>query len=258
MAEPGSPAAAARRRNLFSGLDLGKSADYSVLATVERFPLAEPVAKRRWRYELVWLAAWDLGTRYTAAAPGEPSVIGDLKGLFDRPALTGTTLAVDYTGVGLPVYEQIAASNVRANRRPILITGGHKVTTPEENRDGTFHVPKVEIVGIMVVLLEAGLLKWVAAGSKGALKHVDRLERELGKFREFVTRKKNVTFEAESGAHDDFVLALGLALWLAENLYGGDPTGISVGEPSQDAAAGSVLETMPAGASPGGRLLRLS
>ncbi len=257
MPDPGSPAAAPKRRALFSGLDLGKNADYSVLATVERFKLAKPVAKRRYRYELVWLEAWELGTRYTALAPGQRSVIGDVKSLFDRPALSKTCLACDYTGVGMPVFEQLQAAKVNARLNPVLITSGHNVQTPRETKDGSWPVPKVELAGVLIVLLAHGLLKWVEPGKPGALKFAARLEKELTAFREFLTKKKNRTFGAEASQHDDFVLALGLAVWLAEHLYGGSADEIAVGGASAESTpSGSVLEQMPAGASPAGNAIK--
>lgn len=254
--DPGSPAAALKRRQLYSGLDLGKTADYSTFVTVERFKLDRRVAKRRFRYELAWLDAWELGTRYSPSYPGEKSVIGDVAALYAREGspLARTALAVDYTGVGNAVYEQIVAARFPARLSPILITSGHTIMRPDETKDRSYHVPKVEIVGVLTVLLEAGLLKWTAPGERGALQYVERLEAELTAFKEFVTKKKNATFGAESSAHDDFVLALGLAVWLAENSGGGSPEDIASGSAAE--AEVGVLSSMPAGVSPTGRSLK--
>jgi hypothetical protein len=232
-----------RHEQLISGLDLGKAADYSVLAVVGRSKLEKPVAKRRFKYALRWLQAWELGTPYTATRPGVRSVIGDVKARFDAPALRKTVLAVDYTGVGMAVVEQVIAAKVAARLNPVMITGGHTVSTPDETKDRSWHVPKPELVGTLTVLLENDLLKWAAPDSPHALPLIRRFEKELTAFREFVTRKKNVTYGAEASAHDDIVLAVALACWLGEHTGTSDPAGI--GGPGE--GEGSAVGSAPAG-----------
>ncbi|HEY1191668.1 MAG TPA: hypothetical protein VGE74_28810 [Gemmata sp.] len=231
---------AAPPEKLFSGLDLGKAADFSVLATVGRRKLDRPVAKRRFSYAVRWLASWELGTRYTATRPGERSVIGDVKALFEQPALTWTTLAADYTGVGMAVIEQVQAAKVQARLHPVCITAGHSISTPEETKDGSWHVPKKELVSTLVVLLENDLLKWQAPNTKGALPLIGRFEKELQAFREHVTRSKNVTYGAEHSQHDDIVMGVALACWLAEHTGAGDAAGVSVPEGRDASAVGGA------------------
>lgn len=241
------------REKLIAGLDLGKNADFSVLVVVGRKKLDKPVSKRRHTYAVRWLQTWELGTRYTAMRPGERSVIGDVKGRFDAPQLAWAPLAVDYTGVGMAVVEQVQAAKVKARLNPVCITSGHTVQTREETKDGSWHVPKTELVGNLTVLLENDLLKWQAPGTPGALPLIGRFEKELGAFREFITRKKNVTYGAEASAHDDLVLAVSLACWLGEHSGGGDVSGISV--PDTDAAGPGVLDGAPADVFATGRAL---
>jgi hypothetical protein len=124
-----------------------------------------------------------------------------------------------------------------------MITSGHSVMTPDETKDRSWHVPKVELIGTLVVLLENNLLTWERPGSPRALPLIGRWEKELTAFREFVTRKKNVTYGAEASAHDDIILSVSLACYLGEHFGGGDPTGIVV----PDAADASVVGTAPAG-----------
>jgi hypothetical protein len=228
---------------LIAGLDLGKNADFSVLVVVGRKRLEKPVAKRRYSYAVRWLQTWELGTRYTATRPGEPSVIGDVRDRFDAPQLRYAPLAVDYTGVGMAVVEQVIAAKVRARLNPVCITSGHGVKTPAETKDRSWHVPKVELIGALTVLLENDLLKWERPGSPKALPLINRFEKELSAFREFVTRKKNVTYGAEASAHDDLVLAAALACWLGEHTGAGDPAGIGLPE----GAGRSAADTAPAG-----------
>lgn len=238
---------AATAEKLFSGLDLGKAADFSVFVTVGRHRLEKPVAKRRYRYTLRWLQAWELGTRYTATTPGQRSVIGDVRTLYDQPALRWTALAADYTGVGTAVIEQVIAAKVKARLHPVCITSGHRISTPEETKDGSWHVPKKELVSTLVVLLENDLFKWQAPGTKGALPLIGRFEKELQAFREHVTRAKNVTFGAEQSQHDDIVMAAALACWLAEHAGGGGFDGVGVPRGRDASAVGGAPDGVFAG-----------
>jgi hypothetical protein len=215
---------------LISGLDLGKNADFSVFVVVGRSRLPHPVAKRRYTHAVRWLQAWDLGTRYTATKPGERSVIGDVKARFESPQLRYTPLAVDYTGVGMAVVEQVLAAKVKARLNAVCITSGHSISAPGETKDRSWHVPKKELVSTLVVLLENDLLKWQRPDSAGALPLIGRFEKELAAFREHVTRKKNVTYGAEQSQHDDIVMAVALACWLGEHTGTGDASEITVPE----------------------------
>lgn len=219
---------------LFSGLDLGSVADFSVLCTVERSPRFEPGTepqrrpdRRRWRYTVRWLESWDLGTRYT-------DIVAGVRDRFETPALKWTRLAADMTGVGVAVVDQIRAARVAARVTPVVITAGHKTTRDEKT--GECHVPKKELVSTLLVLMQAGLVKWAdprtlpKAGEAGAYRAMlVKLEKELADFRVKLTRAANETFGGDKSQHDDVVLALMLACWLGEHAGSGDPSGVSTG-----------------------------
>ena len=233
---------------LVSGLDLGRCADYSALATLERSPAPEAVRtrKRRWIYRLRWLETWDLGTRYTAVKPGERSIIGDVRTRFDTDMLKDTMLAVDFTGVGTAVVDGLKAAKVPARIHPILITAGHSISRPNENKERSWHVPKKELVSTLITLLQSDLLKWprVEGSPKpGFQATLARFEKEMAEFRVKVTKSANETFAGDKSQHDDLVLAVMLAAWLGENTGAGDPSGI--GLPSDDDR--SVLDGAPDG-----------
>jgi hypothetical protein len=233
---------------LVSGLDLGKVADFSALATLERVKLEKPVARRRYRYTLRWLETWELGTRYTTSNPAERSIIGDVRKRFDTPQLRWTPLAVDQTGVGNAVVDIIRAARVPARITPVVITSGHAITVDKET--GETHVPKKELVSTLLVLLEGGLIKWTKPGERGALPLISRFEKELSEFRVHVTRSRNETFGADSSQHDDLVLAVALAAWLGEHTGGGDPSGIGVPGETENSLAGALPGTFAAGPTP--------
>ncbi len=213
---------------IFSGLDLGQSKDFSALACVNRLPLAQPLPKRRWRYEVRWLQTWELGTSYVTIA-------ADVGKLFARPQLAGSVLVPDYTGVGRPVFDQLKANRVRARLTPVLTTGGK---LSHEGENGVWSVPKVELVSTLQVLLQAELVK---IGT--AVPLADRLRKELTEFRVKITKARNETFGADASQHDDLCFALMLAVWCGERDGGGLTSGIGtppVGE-------GNVTETAPGG-----------
>lgn len=212
-----------------SGLDLGQRQDPSTLAVLEQKPLDRPVGRRRWRYECRHLEEWPLGTRYTQVAE-------DVRQRFDTPQLRWSKLAPDYTGVGAAVVEQLRAARVTARLRPVLITSGSAVTLHEETR--SYHVPKVDLVATLQVLLQVELVT-----VDRRLKLADKLRQQLGQFRVSVTRAKNETFGAESGSHDDLVLAVALAAWLGEREGGGDAAGVS----GPAVGSGCEVERAPAG-----------
>lgn len=208
---------------IVSAIDLGKVNDVSALACLDQHPAPHPVAKRRWRYDLVWLEAWELGTPYTA-------ITAAVKARFASPRLRGTRLGIDAGGVGQAVLDIVRAAKIQARIVPILSTSGHTVSTPEETKDGSFHVPKVELVGTLIALLQAGLIRW----DVGSLPAAAKLEKQLLAYRETITRAKNRTFDAPSGQHDDLVAAVANAAWLGERTGGLSltPETVRTGRPS--------------------------
>jgi hypothetical protein len=239
---------------LVSGLDLGKVADFSALAVLERTKLDKPVAKRRFRYSLRHLETWDLGTRYTSVAGGK-SIIGDVRKRFDTPQLRWTPLAVDQTGVGNAVVDIIRAARVPARITPVVITSGHAITVDKET--GETHVPKKELVSTLVVLLEGGLMKWAHPGTPGALALIARFERELSDFRLRVTKSRHETFGADASQHDDLVLAVALAAWLGEHRGCGDLSGMTTADPATDTVlAGAPDGTFATSVNPNPEALR--
>lgn len=217
--------------DLICGLDLGMISDFSALSVLQRLPAPAPTRKRRWRYHLRWLETWDLGTRYTEIVEG-------VRRRFDSDQLKGSRLAIDMTGVGVAVVDQVRAAKVKARVTPVVITAGHAIT--KDPKTGEVHVPKKELVSTLMVLLQGGHVKWEAPGQPGALKLAGRFEKELAEFRVKVTKSANETFGADRSQHDDIVLSVMLAVWLGENVGTGDPAGIVVPEGGESSAVGGA------------------
>lgn len=209
---------------IFSGLDLGQTKDSSTLAVLDRIALDKPTPKRRWRYEVRWLQAWQLGTSY-------PAIVSDVAKLYERPQLERTHLVADITGVGRPVFDMLKASRVRAALVPVLTTGGQLPHLDKET--GGWSVPKRDMVATLQVLLQGEFIKWSAK-----LPLASRFERELSEFRVTITKARNETYGAAASQHDDLVFAVMLAAWLGERDGGGLQDGIGVDD-------GSLFENAP-------------
>jgi hypothetical protein len=185
------------------GLDLGKSADFSALAIMERTSKPDEAKpdKAVYHYACRHLQRWPLQTTYT-------SIIADLAAMLAQEPLAGNCqLVVDGTGVGAAVVEMVRAAKLPAKLVPVLITAGHAVTKV----DGTLHVPKRELASTLVTVLQTGRLKIALLPER------EILERELGLFRVKVTSAGNETYEAwRERDHDDLVLSTALALFVGE------------------------------------------
>jgi hypothetical protein len=82
--------------------------------------------------------------------------------------------------------------------------------TPSD--DGSLHVPKKELVGVLQLLRQGRRLKIARLPER------DLLVRGLGNFNVKITTAGNETFEAwRERDHDDLVLAVALACWLGES-----------------------------------------
>jgi len=228
-------------RQIISGCDLGKISDYTAFAVFERtrpivknpgvvvvdeggskttsLSAIKPLSvfgnqKRDWKYNLIRMDRWELGTDYYKIASW-------LAKAYSKPVeqggLGGTILAVDKTGVGNAVLEIVvnemkkeATSLHRASIRPISITGGNTV-----NPDGAgWKVPKKELVSVLQALMGTGRLS-----IEKRIPSCATLLKEFENFKYEIRKDKagddaaDVWREAE---HDDMVLACALALWVGE------------------------------------------
>lgn len=215
---------------LTCGLDLGQSQDHSALAGVEQVALPAPIHRRRFRYVVRLLDEYELGASY-------PDQVQRVARTLSHPVLSGSRCAVDYTGVGRPVYDLLRDANPPVLLYPVLTTSGSAATFDRRTRE--CHVPKSEQVALLQVLLQCELLNW-----HEKLSTARRLEQQLSKYRVRITRAKNETYGAESGTNDDLVSAVMLAIWLAEHVGSADPGGISVGDSAFD-ASGRPLRVDP-------------
>jgi hypothetical protein len=224
------------------GLDLAQASDYTALCVLKisqpEPPDSEPI------YDLVALARYR-GERYPAIVdrveriagspklrppPPEP-VPGDPIASFPRvdpwasglailrpvapPAPARPKLVVDATGVGRAVVDMFLRPSMleAAELVPLTITAGE---TWRRDRWGStrltgYWVGKRELVSVLVARLQGGRLRFIPGDPLAGA-----LEEELRNFKVKVTKAANVQFEAREGEHDDLVLSVAMALWIAE------------------------------------------
>jgi hypothetical protein len=192
----------------YLGLDLGQAQDYSALAILERQGHGTGSV-----YHCRHLQRWPLRTSYMAIVADTARMVNS-KELQPADELLRRTepkpiLAVDATGVGAPVIDLFKAERMNGQLEPIQITGGSEVT----NENGTTRVPKRDLVSTAQVALQNNRLQIAAA-----LPDAQTLTRELQNFQVKITDNAHDTYGAwREGTHDDLVLAVALALWIAEN-----------------------------------------
>jgi hypothetical protein len=181
----------------FAGLDLGQTQDPTAFVLVERTRRGDlPV------YAVRHLERFHLGTAY-------PAIVERMKTITGKPPLRGQHLAVDQTGVGRPVVDMLRAAGLPVKLWPITITHGLTVALGPA---GERHVPKKDLVAVVQLLLQSRRLLIARSLPQAAL-----LQRELETFKVKITANANESFEAwREKDHDDMVLALSTALWVAE------------------------------------------
>lgn len=184
-------------REFFFGVDLGKLTDYSAIAIVEQFVVRDgfdPYLRSEvWKIRNVvrHLERVRLGTSY-------PRVVERVAGLVEKASAAGRcSVVVDATGVGEPVVDALRAERMGVELIPVTLTGGaHSVRAA----GGSWHVPKKEIL--------VGLQGMVA---RREIEVSSALALRDDFFEEMAAIGRGL--RAEGKAHDDMVMAVGLACW---------------------------------------------
>lgn len=174
------------------GLDLGQSPDYTAVALIEYEHIQQP------EYRLRGLHRFPRGTPYNQLADPIWERIEQLP--TDGPL----NIAVDATGPGRPVVDYLIDELYPARLFAITITAGHEASGTDRK------LPKRDLIATTSLILEQGRLHIA-----NNMRHADALIDELLTYRRLISENGTETYTAPSGRHDDLVLALSLALWLA-------------------------------------------
>ena len=194
-------------KSLFCGLDLGQSADYSALSIIEciRSYNTWTGESEITKLNCVFLKRWALHSSYPSIVANVAQLMHSLKP-YQSPDYK-PVLAVDATGVGMPVVDLFRREKINCDLRPIQIVGGANVS--QEN--GVFRVPKRDLVGAAQVSLQSRILKIAPQ-----LPEAGTLIKELQNFKVKITDAGNDTYSAwRDSDHDDLVLSVAMAVWCA-------------------------------------------
>lgn len=187
----------------WAGLDLGPTGQFTGLAVLERRGKVN-------QYGLVRDSTY--AVRHLARFPPN-TPYGDIKaavqGVFAEPGLKGGHLVVDQTAVGRAVFELFRDGLRSVNVRAVSVTAGSAAQIDDL---GTWQVPKKDLVGNMQVLLQGRRLKVAPT-----LELAPTLVTELQQFQlKAVPISADALIEWRERPHDDLVLAVAVAAWLAE------------------------------------------
>ena len=188
-------------KKYYVGLDLGQARDYSALA------IAEATGEGKDCVCLIrHLERWQLGTSY-------PAICSDALKMVNGAPLEKAKLIVDATGVGRPVVDLIRPG-LGPRLCAVTITGGVNETREIIRGGSWWTVPKRNLVSTAQVMLQSRRLKIAASLPEAAT-----LTRELEGFQVKIdSETAHDSYGAwRTGAHDDLVLAVALAIWGALN-----------------------------------------
>lgn len=206
------------------GLDLGQSIDYSALAVVEK--ITTNILKYRGTEQEVTchlrhLARFALGVPY-------PRIVATTINILSSPEFGGSpTLVIDATGIGAAVFDMFNLERQvrREEKKPTYNLDGVKITGGEGKgrTDGDYYiVPKAEL--LKPFYTDYGTERFVIAED---LRDREEFIRQIQAFEYEISDSGRASFGAKPGVHDDYVIAVALAVWRAKlvpfgyNFYGG-------------------------------------
>ena len=146
-------------------------------------------------YQVRHMERLPLGTPY-------PAIIAHVGRLISR--VPGAKLAIDFTGVGRPVFDLFHFAGI--SPIGVLITGG---TVPSQEGH-ILSVPKLSLISRLKLYSIKGNYEYTKTYPTRQI-----LVRELQDFKVEYTAAGNITFNARVGKHDDLLLALAIACWVA-------------------------------------------
>lgn|SRR5215510_1109213 len=186
------------KRRFFIGVDVGQSIDPSAICILER---VEGFTKNSESLDCVHLERLPLGLSY-------PTQVQRLLEMCLRSPLyeSDTYLAIDATGCGRPVFDMFRQAGIKCKRLTgVLIHGGDETT----HEQFYTKVPKRTLVSGAIAKMQTNLR--IAKD----LAEVETLRSEMQTFEMRLSEAGHDSYNARSGAHDDLLMALCLAVWQA-------------------------------------------
>lgn len=195
---PPAPEPATPPTEYVVGLDLAQVHDFTAVSVVELRGAGDERT-----YGVRHLERLRRGTDY-------PDQVAHVAALLSQEPLRSAecTLVIDQTGIGRPVADLFRRAELAARLVGVTIHAGNEVSG--DAAEG-FAVPKRDLIAVAQVALQRQRLKIAPT-----LREATTLTRELADYRVSISQSGRDTYDARSGAHDDLVLSVCLALWFAE------------------------------------------
>lgn len=211
-------------------LDLGQAQEYTawvVLARNSKLVQRKPI---RWEREtaIVHAERFAPGTAYA-------DIIHALRNRYGPYPLHQSHLIIDQTAVGRPVLELFHAARTLYREHPVRITA----RTNESFEEGCQLIPKVDLVGLLQLMLQDRKLK-----IPSKLNSADVLVDELQQFQirpQLHSDQPDLNWRERP--HDDLVLAVALACWYSERVIREDEGWAMPSEPVSYMPAKESWET---------------
>lgn len=176
-------------------VDLGFARDYTALAIVQRVELAVLDQVQRPEYHVRSLKRFPLRTE-------TPAIIHHLYDLVQwRPLRDKIKVVVDGSGSGRPIHQEMARTGLRPT--PYVITAGG-------GAHGN-HVSKQVLVSRLKLCMEQRRVK-----VSPYLQLSAELKGEFQNFQAKISPSGNWKYGAAAGTHDDFVMAIAMAIYFFE------------------------------------------
>jgi hypothetical protein len=185
----------------YVGLDLGQARDYSAIIVNEKRVAQDGTAFHAIR----WAHRFRLGTNYLDVAREVADLMGRLPLRPEPPALWA-----DNTGVGRPVSDLLREQGLTPWNVNLTAGANWSISGPK-----TISLPKAIMASTLNVALQNGDI-----GFAGDLPWLAIITSELGSYRVTQTASGADSFNSRTESdHDDFVVALGLAVFGASRNF---------------------------------------
>ena len=196
----------------FVGCDLGKKRDPSAIAVIESYYTAGNPT-----YLVSYLHRFSLSMLYTDIASKLAELDEQLKEIAAKQEKTAIVqYALDATGLGGPICELVEKALPLANLKKVYITGG--INTTEGSTRNEYHVPKGQLVSGLMAAFDSKTIHITRRS-----KEIDAIVDELTNFEIHISEAGRDSYNAAPSKHDDLLISLCLACWLAD--MDGDSSG---------------------------------
>ncbi|HYP08217.1 MAG TPA: hypothetical protein VER03_18430 [Bryobacteraceae bacterium] len=199
----------------FAGVDLGQRRDRTAIAVIEKSTRVaerpDPITWERPKttvFQVRHLERLPLGTPYTAVVEH----VARLARALSHSGACPTTVAIDATGVGLPVVDALRMPGESWRLMPVTIGYADHANYSE----GFWRVPKRDLIAGLQLAFDARRFNIASA-----LRDAEVLVEELCSMRANTRPSGAVSLASPGAQHDDLAIALSLAWWAAETRRAG-------------------------------------